>query len=333
MKLPDVSVIIPVYNAEQYILYLLKDLNNQVYKKAEFILINDGSTDRSLQVMKDYIERIHDNRFRIINQPNSGVSTARNNGLDHSCGKYIIFVDSDDRISPLFIKKYVSQIVNNSSDIEVFSALKVDDRRKLKETGKINYTPIASQEILSVAQYIKYFSNLQAWGYPFCYIFKRTLWNNIRFDPHIKYQEDVLAFFEIWAKNPNIKIHVNAEAYYYYVIRKDSALHTMTSKDAWQFVEVDDKVLKLIKKQPSLARCYDYLLALKVSSLMIVIATSCLENDNEYYWKARSEFIKLYGQAKYNSRKIWLRRKLQAVVIYFNLKFAIKKLYTHLYSN
>lgn len=331
--MPDVSVIIPVYNAEQYILYLLKDLNKQDYKSAEFIMVNDGSTDCSLQIIQEYVKNSHDSRFKIINQDNAGVSAARNNGLEHSSGKFIIFVDSDDRLSSLFVKEYVSQIVNNSSDIEVFSAYKVSDRDELTRVGRIDYSSIASQSIINADQYIKYFSNLQAWGYPFCYIFKRSLWKNVTFNPTIKYQEDVLAFFEIWTKHPEIKIHVNADAYYYYVIRKDSALHTMTSEDAWQFVEVDNKILNYVRRQKALSSSYNYLLALKVSSLMIVIATSCLENNDFYYKKARREFINLYRHAQYISKKIQFRRKLQAIVVFFNLKRLIKKIYTQLYSD
>ncbi|MBB1127539.1 glycosyltransferase family 2 protein [Limosilactobacillus balticus] len=328
--MPDVTVIVPVYNAEQYILFLMRDLENQTYKNVEFILVNDGSKDNSLEIMENYIAKNGNDRFKIISQPNSGVSSARNKGLEYSNGKYIIFVDCDDRLSSLFVEKYVNRIESNSSDIEVFSAIKVNDRKKFIEDGRIDYSPIASMNSMDVKSYIKYFSNLQAWGYPFCYIFKRELWKNIKFNPDIKYQEDVLAFFEVLTKYPHIKIGVNKDAYYYYVSRKDSALHTMTSENAWQFVEVDDSILKLVSGQPSLKECYDFLLALKMSSLMIVIVTSCLENNDYYYQKAREQFINLNKHSKYISLKIKLRRKLQETVIRLNLKLIIKKLYARL---
>ena len=325
-------MIVPIYNAEGYIIDLLNDLAKQTFKSVEFLLVNDGSIDNSSKVISEYIRETKDRRFQLVDKQNGGVSSARNLGLDRAVGKYIIFVDSDDRLSPLFVEKYVKQIESTSSDIEVFSAIKVNDRKNLDEVGKIDYLPIASKRLLSVGEYIKYFSNLQAWGYPFCYIFKRKLWEKIRFDETIRYQEDVLAFFEIWTRYPKIKIHVNSDAYYYYVLRPSSALHTMSSKDAWQFVEVDNAILELIKRQPFLNTLRDCLLALKASSLMIVIATSCLENNNYFYNKARLEYIKLNGNVKYLSKSIFLRRKLQLLVVYFNLKFIIKGLYRHLYS-
>lgn len=330
--MPKASVIVPIYNAKSYIVDLLNDLNQQTFKNVEYLLINDGSVDDSSKVISEYIKNAKDCRFHLIDKQNGGVSSARNVGIDWATGEYIIFVDSDDRLSPLFVEKYVKQIEKTSSDIEVFSAIKVNDRKKLSEVGRIDYLPIASERLLNVREYVKYFSNLQAWGYPFCYIFKKELWENVRFDENIKYQEDVLAFFEIWTTHPEVKIHVNSDAYYYYVLRQSSALHTMASKDAWQFVEVDNTILEFIKKQPALNNLYNYLLALKASSLMIVIATSCLENNNYFYNKARHEYIKLNSNAKYISKSIYLRRKLQFLAVYFNLKFVIKRLYSHLYS-
>ena len=329
----EVSVIIPVYNAEDYILFLLNDLRKQTYQNAEFLLVNDGSTDSSLKTMVNYIKEYKAPRFKIINKNNGGVSSARNKGIDVSEGNYIIFVDSDDRISSEFVEAYVKKIKKNKSDIEVFSAIKVNDRNSLKEVGRLDYSPITSNTYISVNDYIKYFSNLRAWGYPFCYIFKRELWNNIRFNTKVKYQEDVLAFFEVWTKNPQIKIHVNCEYYYYYVLRQNSALHTMSSKDAWQFVEVDNNILRYVESQPCLRESYNYLLALKASSLMITIATSCLENNDFYYKKSKKEFILLAWKAKYISKAISLRRKLQSLVVIFDFKFIIKRIYRYLYSD
>lgn len=331
--MPKASVIVPIYNAEGYIIDLLNDLAKQTFKSVEFLLVNDGSIDNSSKVISEYIRETKDRRFQLVDKQNGGVSSARNLGLDRAVGKYIIFVDSDDRLSPLFVEKYVKQIESTSSDIEVFSAIKVNDRKNLDEVGKIDYLPIASKRLLSVGEYIKYFSNLQAWGYPFCYIFKRKLWEKIRFDETIRYQEDVLAFFEVWTKNPQIKIHVNCEYYYYYVLRQNSALHTMSSKDAWQFVEVDNNILRYVESQPCLRESYNYLLALKASSLMITIATSCLENNDFYYKKSKKEFILLAWKAKYISKAISLRRKLQSLVVIFDFKFIIKRIYRYLYSD
>lgn len=91
-----ISVIVPVYNVEKYVSECLDSLINQTFKEFEIICVNDGSTDNSLSILKLYAEK--DNRIKIINQANGGLSAARNSGLDMAQGKYVYFLDSDDFI-------------------------------------------------------------------------------------------------------------------------------------------------------------------------------------------------------------------------------------------
>ena len=95
---PKVSIIIPVYNTEKYLDECLGSVENQTLKEIEIICVNDGSKDGSLDVLKRHAKK--DKRIRIINQKNSGVSAARNNGMNAARGKYIMFVDSDDIVPP-----------------------------------------------------------------------------------------------------------------------------------------------------------------------------------------------------------------------------------------
>ena len=100
--MPKVSVIIPVYNTEKYLRKCLESVINQTLKDIEIICINDCSTDDSLKILND----IKDERLKILNLPqNSGVSFARNRGIDEAKGEYISFVDSDDFIAPDFLEK------------------------------------------------------------------------------------------------------------------------------------------------------------------------------------------------------------------------------------
>lgn len=94
MTEPLISIIIPVYNAEKFLPACLDSVLAQTYKNWEAICVNDGSTDNSPQILSDYAAK--DVRFHIINQPNSGVSTARNAGLRQAHGKYLMYLDSDD---------------------------------------------------------------------------------------------------------------------------------------------------------------------------------------------------------------------------------------------
>ena len=89
-----ISVIIPVYNVENYIEKCLNSIVNQTYNNLEIIIIDDGSTDNSIAIAEKIAE--NDKRIRIISQVNQGVSSARNLGLDNASGEYILFIDSDD---------------------------------------------------------------------------------------------------------------------------------------------------------------------------------------------------------------------------------------------
>lgn len=96
MYKPKISIIVPVYNVEKYLPTCLDSLVNQTFRDIEIICINDGSTDKSLQILQEYVSK--DTRIKIINQNNTGSSGARNVGLGHAKGEYVMFVDSDDWI-------------------------------------------------------------------------------------------------------------------------------------------------------------------------------------------------------------------------------------------
>ena len=94
MNNPGISIVVPVYNAEKYLMHCLDSLINQTMQDIEIICVNDGSKDKSLTILEDYVKR--DKRIVLLNQSNSGVSVARNNALKHVRGDYYMFVDSDD---------------------------------------------------------------------------------------------------------------------------------------------------------------------------------------------------------------------------------------------
>ena len=96
-----ISVVIPVYNGEQYLNSCLNSVLASLFRDFELILVNDGSTDGTLQICQEYAARDH--RIRLISQENAGVSAARNRGLTACRGKWVVFVDADDLISPDFL--------------------------------------------------------------------------------------------------------------------------------------------------------------------------------------------------------------------------------------
>ena len=110
-----VSIIVPMYNSEKYIERCVKSLISQSYKNIEIVIVDDGSKDNSLQLIKDYANK--DSRIKVYTQSNQGPSVARNTGLDNSTGKYIMFVDADDFIEHNMFKNLVDIIKVNRVDI------------------------------------------------------------------------------------------------------------------------------------------------------------------------------------------------------------------------
>ena len=105
-----ISVIIPVYNVENYLKRCLNSVLNQTLKDIEIICVNDGSTDDSAQICEEYA--LKDERFSVFHQENKGVSAARNKGLSLAEGEYICFIDSDDSIKENYLSHLLSLFVD-----------------------------------------------------------------------------------------------------------------------------------------------------------------------------------------------------------------------------
>lgn len=115
---PLISVIVPVYNVEKYLPQCLESLSKQTFFAFEIICINDGSTDHSPEILRQYAAK--DKRIRIINQNNCGISIARNTGLSQAKGQYVLFVDSDDYLHPNTLMNTYRQITRHNADICIF---------------------------------------------------------------------------------------------------------------------------------------------------------------------------------------------------------------------
>ena len=120
---PQYSVIIPLYNKADYVRKALESICNQTFQDFEAIIVNDGSTDNSLDVVKELFEqfKILDLRFKIINQENAGVAAVRNNGVAKSKGKYVCFLDADDWWEPTFLEE-MDRLIREFPDAGIYAS-------------------------------------------------------------------------------------------------------------------------------------------------------------------------------------------------------------------
>ena len=124
------SIIIPIYKVEEYIIECIESVCCQLVESVEVILVNDGTPDRSMVIAKEYINEKYSQylkQFIFIDQKNQGLSGARNTGLSVSTGKYITFLDSDDKLQENYFNKILNIILINDVDVIQFSALRFDN--------------------------------------------------------------------------------------------------------------------------------------------------------------------------------------------------------------
>ena len=108
-----ITILVPFYNVEKYITQCIESIINQTYKNLEIILIDDGSTDNSLKICKEFQK--NDSRINVIKKKHEGVSSSRNIGIKIAHGEYIMFIDSDDFVSKNFVKELYSAVLKNNT--------------------------------------------------------------------------------------------------------------------------------------------------------------------------------------------------------------------------
>lgn len=203
-----ISVIIPVYNVEPYLTRCLDSLVNQTFKDIEIICVNDGSTDKSLDILRDYEKR--DSRIKVIDKKNEGCSVARNSGLEVSSGEYIMYVDGDDYVDLSICEKLYNKITETNSDM-VISTMHFG----FKDEGGLKlYRP----ECMINSEESFYFNDSPEGFYDIFHcvwakLFRKT---DLKFHDELKRSGDAVYFWEYCIKyNPKISI-INEPLYYYY---------------------------------------------------------------------------------------------------------------------
>lgn len=114
-----ISVIVPIYNVEEYLCRALDSILSQTHKDWEAILVDDGSTDSSGRIAEEYAQRDH--RFKVVHKPNGGLSDARNAGMKHLSGEYLIFLDADDFLHPQLMELCIEAALRDNSDLVAYT--------------------------------------------------------------------------------------------------------------------------------------------------------------------------------------------------------------------
>lgn len=230
---PLVSVVIPCYNAAQFILDTLMSFENQTYKNIEVICVNDGSTDNTLELLNNYCSKHMD--FMVINQDNTGVSKARNKGLSCAKGKYVVFCDSDDLVKENFIESLVIAKESYCSDT-AYCLLKRDKKDVFSYTKEID---IQLQNQEQAMRNLLFRMPEIAFT---CYLFDLQIIREtgIKFDEETKYGEDREFNWKYLCHCKTISF-INSPLYYYRVNQKSAT----KMKATWRKTDLLDAVKRI----------------------------------------------------------------------------------------
>lgn len=316
-----VSVIMPIYNNAAVLSRTLQQLRQQTYQDVEYLLIDDGSTDSSLIVLEEVAD---DDRFHVYHRENAGVSAARNFGLTQATGDYVVFLDADDYYAPDLLERYVATIKESQRDMEFFSLNFVDEaNQKMFFRGHQHLEGVEADQ----HKLLTFLGQDRMVGYPFLYISKRSLWEDVKFDETLKYQEDIAVLGEIFAKYPGIKVGFHGDVYYGYVQHEQSALHRMTVADYQQFVQVAERLYELAQLAGVSGRELARMNEKKVNAYLTIMKAAFAVGDDETFETTRQRFLPICLHVPYVDWRQWLNRSVQYGLLKMNLKEMFGKVF------
>lgn len=307
----DISIIVPVYNTEKYIKKCIDSLINQTYSNIEILLVNDGTKDNSEKIIKEY----KDERIKYYKKENEGIGKTRNFGIDKSCGKYLMFIDSDDYISNDCCEKLISCAKKTNSDLVVSDFY--------KENGKeLEYIKIIDFEESNINKDPDLILKINPG--PCNKLYKRDLIidNNIRFNEEYKYEDSPFVLESIAKAKRISKIN---EALSYYCIHNNSET-TIRDDRVFDILKIIDIIRNKLGKEKELKESLD-------KFTVDLITNYTIQQRYQKNKKIRNKFIvaafkylkenvKDYKNKKYYPNKGLIRRKIES-----------HKLLTKLYCN
>lgn len=315
-----ISVIVPVYNVEKYLKRCINSILNQTFKNFELILVNDGSTDNSLNICKNYKEK--DGRIQLISQTNKGLSAARNTGLKYAKGKYVCFVDSDDFIEKEYFSLLLSNIEKYNSDIAMCEYYLTNEEGRKYSISRLNEPK--DIHVLSGEKTFSYFykedcvPNVVAWNK----IYLRSLFDNIKYNEGHYFEDELIAPFLFYKAR---RVSFLRVPLYNYVQRPGSIMNTpLTLK------KVEDRILMSNQRMHFLYGRNKTLYRLAVQQYkdwLVTVGDLDINNIN-----FQSEYRKYFGIRGNRSFKLWLKDiigyvDLRSLYRMSKVKFGIKKFF------
>ncbi len=312
-----ISVIIPAYNVEKYVVECLDSIHNQTYKNIEIVVVDDGSTDNTFKIVEDYSKNT--TNVKLAYQQNGGVCAARNKGLDLATGDYIMFVDADDYLPFDAVEILYKDLINNDADMAIGRMLSDKDADDISNTLQI------WQGKEGLVNGLK--DNPVTYG---CCskLYKKSLIEDLRFEEGKKVHEDGYFVFLAFIKLPTIV--VRDKCTYIYRCNTESASHAPFSDKFFDVLYFEEKKRNVIKEKfPEIMEmAYNKL----VKAHLTMLHLFCKTKDKKYKKDIKKSICTVRKFSKYFIPAIKGEKKF-FLIVKFGGYWLYRRLYWIKYKN
>lgn len=303
-----VSLIIPVYNVQDYLEKCLDSVQAQTYKDLEVILVNDGSTDNSLKIINKYVAA--NSNFKAYTIENSGQGGARNYGFEKAEGEYIAFLDSDDYIAPNCIERLTETAIKENSDIVASNCYDVREDGSVIEMSRNNLDNVTTS-VFEKPQVL--FNRVAPWGK----LFKKSLFGRLRFATRVWY-EDMRLIPKLYLNAD--KITYIDDALFYYVQRSGSTMNNNNAVRNLEIIDTFDDLIAYFKEKgvyESFKQELEFLIIDHIVVAGITRVVLCDNADKKGVLKKLEEYISGF-EGLYNNKYISTLSSNKRLILKFN---------------
>lgn len=304
-----VSILVPVYNSSEYLKKCVESILNQTYENIELVLVDDGSTDSSRDIIEEFKNK--DNRVKPVFIENNGVANARNVAVDNATGEYFIYVDSDDWIEQDYIEKLYNLIIKENADIVVGNCvnyIEKTDTYKHKDFGICENRIYNKYEAVEMLMYHNFLRH-SPWGK----LYKKQVFDGMRFPIGYHY-EDLALIYKLFLKSEKI-VYTPIEKYVYRV-REGSIVHRQLSEnDLKAILNYSEEIVEFLGKEaPQIVNSGKYSLLMHSVKILSNIK---FNKYNKKYINRIMNYFKQYRRNVIKDKKANYKYKIFFVMSYF----------------
>ena len=323
-----ISVLVPVYNVEEYLEDAISGLLNQTFRDFEVICVNDGSKDNSLKILNDFASK--DSRIKVIDKENGGCGSARNRALDEASGEYIYFFDPDDYILPNAFEELYNNITSNNSDLVIFKIAwfkenkLIDYSKPLFDFDSV-FKDVDFNNFTFTYKDVKYYV-LNSGFAPWSKVYKKEFldkYDDFRFDVGVAF-DDVP--FHVKSMLRASKISFAPDFYYHYRYDNSNSVNN-TASNGIDIMKIVDIVEEFLKNEGYFEEFENEFYDFKINQITMYMLSS---HSEDYFQLAKRSLSKL-DNIDFEKLPKYLYKKYFCVVESesydeYELKFKIHKL-------